>query len=194
MRFAIAILLPIIVGIIAALGTSLQFWFDMKEGLIAFLGFLSASLIQIMPVTANFLQSDRLTPSEASRLIRALTRQQRYWIGLLAATVLSMVIVIVGAALKGRTQFMLGDRGLDISPAVVWCIAAAISFVLTRILGLFNGLMSLHRLRSKLVQAAAVRYAEESRVEILSRFPDSGQTGKLPDGYGDIVESSDRET
>jgi hypothetical protein len=76
----------------------------MKEGLIAFLGFLAASLVQVMPLTANFLQADRLNPAEAERLTASLTKQQYYWIGLLSATIAAMVIVIVGAALTSRVN------------------------------------------------------------------------------------------
>jgi hypothetical protein len=186
-RIVVAIVVPIIVGVVAAFWTPLQFWFDMKEGLVAFLGFLSASLVQIMPVTANFLQSDRLTPSEAQRLIKALTRQQHYWIGLLIAAIFAMVVVIVGAALRGRTQVQIGQIQFDAAPYVVGLIAASITFVLTRMLGLFNGLMSLHRLRSKLVVATAKRNAEDTARLLTRRFSELPAT-PLPDGYGEMVD------
>lgn len=79
----LAVFVPMLLGMAAAAWTPLAFWYDMKEGLIAFLGFLAASLVQVMPLTANFLQSDRLSPYEAERLTASLTKQQHYWIGLL---------------------------------------------------------------------------------------------------------------
>lgn len=87
-RKIFSLLLPVIAGIAAAYYTPLSLWFDMKEGLIAFLGFIAASLMQVMPITANFVQADKLTPTEAKKIVDSLTRQQHYWIGLLTLQLL----------------------------------------------------------------------------------------------------------
>lgn len=161
--------LPLLVGMAAALWTPLSFWFDMKEGLIAFLGFLAASLVQVMPLTANFLQSDRLSPREAERLTASLTKQQHYWMGLLSAAIAAMVIVIVGAALTERVKgvgWTIDSRYLELGQLVCFFIASSISFVLVKMLGLFEGLMSLHRLRGELVLNAAKREAAEKAAVI----------------------------
>jgi len=163
----ISTIVPVLLGLVAAQWTTLAFWIDMKEGLIAFLGFLAASLVQVMPITANFLQSDRLTPNEAKRLTVSLTNQQHYWIGLLSVTIFAMVLVIVGAALKGRVENVapIFRHSLFIeiswSAVVTFLIAASVSFVLVKMLGLFEGMMSLHRLRGELVLNAAKREASE---------------------------------
>lgn len=163
----ISTIVPVLLGLVAAQWTTLGFWIDMKEGLIAFLGFLAASLVQVMPITANFLQSDRLTPNEAKRLTVSLTNQQHYWIGLLSVTIFAMVLVIVGAALKGRVENVapIFRHSLFIeiswSAVVTFLIAASVSFVLVKMLGLFEGMMSLHRLRGELVLNAAKREASE---------------------------------
>ena len=182
----IAGLIPLLFGVAAALWTPLSFWYDMKEGLIAFLGFLAAALVQVMPMTANFLQADKLTPQEAERLTASLTKQQRYWVGLLSATIAAMVIVIVGSALKER---VVGIAPLfwSIGWASVICffVASGVSFVLVKMLGLFEGMMSLHHLRGELVLNAAKRNASE---KIAALQKDVTVTNPLvPDDYGRIV-------
>jgi hypothetical protein len=188
-----ALVIPVIAGLAAAQWTSLALWVDMKEGLIAFLGFLAASLVQVMPVTANFLQSDRLNPSEAEKLTISLTRQQHYWLGLLAATIFSMVMVILGAALKARldslTPIFLHATFLEITweEVIVFVLVASFSFVLVKMLGLFEGILSLHSLRGELVLSSAKRSAAE-KIAILQKSVDVA-TPILPEGYGQIVSS-----
>lgn len=187
----LAVAAPVILGVLAAVWTPFSFWFDMKEGLIAFLGFLAASLVQVMPLTANFLQSDKLTPSEATRLTASLTRQQHYWIGLLTSTIVAMVIVIVGAALKQRVAdlpvLFRHPLFLDISWSAVltFLVVSTVSFVLAKMLGLFEGMLSLHRLRAELVIAGAKREAE-TRAAVLREeaiIPSS----IVPSDYGRVV-------
>lgn len=174
-------------GVMAAMWTSLALWYDMKEGLIAFLGLLAAALVQVMPITANFLQSDRLTPAEAERLTASLTNQQRYWMGLLTATIITMVFVIIGAALKERVVNL---------PPVFWVIhwseiacffiASSVSFVLMKLLGMLQGIMSLHRLRGELVINAAKREAAERSATIQKQAEIKKPI--VGDDYGQLVQ------
>ncbi|HML81056.1 MAG TPA: hypothetical protein PKE37_04720 [Thiomonas arsenitoxydans] len=180
--------LPLLVGMAAALWTPLSFWFDMKEGLIAFLGFLAASLVQVMPLTANFLQSDRLSPREAERLTASLTKQQHYWMGLLSAAIAAMAIVIVGAALTERVKgvgWTIDSRHFELGQLVCFFIASSISFVLVKMLGLFEGLMSLHRLRGELVLNAAKREAAEKAAVIQHNAEMPGSI--VPTDYGSVL-------
>lgn len=187
----IGALVPVLLGLAAAQWTTLEFWFDMKEGLIAFLGFLAASLIQVMPITANFLQADRLTPNEANRLTISLTNQQHYWIGLLSATIFSMVLVIVGSALKNRISDVapifrhLSFVEISWSAFVTFLIATSVSFVLVKMLGLFEGMMSLHRLRGELVLNAAKRNASEKAAAIQKSVEIPGSI--VPSDYGRVL-------
>ncbi len=184
-------LVPVLVGLAAARWTSLQLWYEMKEGLIAFLGFLAASLVQVMPLTANFLQADRLSPAEAVRLTASLTKQQHYWVGLLSATVMAMVLIIVGSALKDR----VGSFGLlfehawswnvSWSQVVVFVVALCVSFVLVKMLGLIEGVLSLHRLRGELVISTANRIAAE-QISAMQKGAEVS-TPLVPPDYGRIV-------
>jgi hypothetical protein len=187
-----ALVIPVIVGLAAAQWTSLALWVDMKEGLIAFLGFLAASLVQVMPVTANFLQSDRLNPAEAEKLTISLTRQQHYWLGLLAATIFSMVMVILGVALKSRVENLppifsnVNFVDLTWEKAIVFVLVASFSFVLVKMLGLFEGILSLHRLRGELVLSGAKRSALEKMAALQKPVDEIAPI--VPEGYGKIVE------
>ncbi len=190
-RMFLSLLVPLLFGVAAAWGTPLALWYDMKEGLIAFLGFLAAALVQVMTITANFLQSDKLTPIEAQRLLTSLTRQQHYWIGLLSASIGALVIVIIGVALKGRVDtlppFFEHHLFIDISwsAVVVFVISATLSFVLVKMLGLFEGLLSLHHLRGELVINSAKRDAAE-KAENLQKGVDL-TTQLTPTDYGQII-------
>lgn len=187
----IALFVPFLFGVAAAVWTPLELWGEMKEGLIAFLGFLAASLIQVMPVTANFLQSDNLTPSEAERLTASLTKQQHYWIGLLSATIIAMVLVIVGAAIEERISeippFFVHKYFLDISWSAFVCfsIASSVSFVLMKMLGLFQGVLALHRLRGELVINSAKRKAAE-KIEVIQKEAQIS-VPLVPRDYGQII-------
>lgn len=185
MKFFIGIV-PLLLGVAAAVWTPLQLWYDMKEGLIAFLGFLAAALVQVMPVTANFLQSDRLSPIEAERLTTSLTKQQHYWMGLLSATIAAMVIVIVGAALNGR---VVGIPPLfwviGWSSIVCFFVVSSVSFVLMKMLGLFEGMMSLHHLRAELVMNSAKRDAAE-KITALQKNAEV-VLPIVPEDYGRII-------
>jgi hypothetical protein len=182
----ISITIPLALGTMAALWTSLSLWYDMKEGLIAFLGFLAVALIQIMPLTTNFLQMDRLTPLEAERLTASLTKQQYYWMGLLFAAIATMVIVIVGAALKDRIANVPPVFwGIEWAAVVCFLIGASVSFVLIKMLGLFEGIMSLHHLRGELVIGAAKREAAE-RMDALQRNAEVTRQ-IVPSDYGSLV-------
>lgn len=187
--------LPLLMGLAAALWTPLQLWFDMKEGLIAFLGFLAAALVQVMPVTANFLQSDKLTVAEAERLTASLTRQQNYWVGLLTVTLLAMVIVIVGAALNSRAALwdVIFEHRLFVNigwdALVVFFVASSVSFVMVKMLGLFKGMLSLHRLRVELVLNAAQR-AEAERIGALKKTPIEVTPPLVPESYGMVIHPS----
>ena len=75
---AISLLLTIVAAVCAYLWMPLASFIGIKDGLIAYLGFLSAAVIQVIPVTANFLQGDDLKPEETRRLNRQLERQQIY--------------------------------------------------------------------------------------------------------------------
>lgn len=184
--------LPPVIGVAAALWTPLPLWYDMKEGLIAFLGFLAAALVQVMPITANFLQSDKLTVAEAERLTTSLTRQQHYWAGLLTATLAAMAIVIVGAALKERVHGLdpLFVHRLFVNVGwgaiVVFFVAASFSFVLVKMLGLFEGMLSLHRLRVELVLISAKR-SEAEQIAAFIKKQAEVTTPLVPDDYGQVV-------
>lgn len=163
----------------------------MKDGLIAFLGFLAASLVQVMPLTANFIQADKLEVQQAERLNQSLTRQQHYWIGLLSATICALVVVIVVAAVsKQFGEIVLLSRwiSVDVSNFLCFLEVSLLVFVITKMFGLFGGMMSLHRLRGELVVDAARKAALARQREIQAGV--APPKNLVPDGYGAIIKPS----
>ena len=154
--------------------------------MIAYLGFLSAAVIQVIPVTANFLQGDDLKPEETRRLNRQLERQQIYWIGLLGATVFCLVLVICISALD-VSSLVKGGPWLQWERFLSGFVALMLSFIFTRMMGIFSGVLSLHRLRASLILAAAVKRAQ---IKTASEVVSAGEMRPpLPAGYGEAVDS-----
>jgi hypothetical protein len=71
------------------------------------------------------------------------------------------------------------------SAVVCFFIVASVSFVLIKMLGLFEGIMSLHHLRGELVINAAKRDAVE-RVSAIQRQAEI-HNPLVPENYGQIV-------
>ena len=186
MKWAAGLLVPSIAAAIGWQWVPLGLWIDMNQGLLAFLGLIAAALIQVIPVTANFLQSDELTPDEAARLSRGLRRQQHYWLGLLASVIVAFVLVVIASVLKDRTTLTFhSGKKVDIAPFASLLLSASVTFVVVKFAGLFGGILSLHRLREELVLNAAKRRAAE-KVEAAQKslpFP----TKITPDDYGTII-------
>lgn len=189
---------PIIAGIgavAAALYMPLLVWKDLSNGLIAFFGFLAAAVVQVIPITANFLQSDRLTETEARRLSNTLERQQHYWLGLLVSTIFALVIVIfvsIATENTGSRNIQIGERHflLTYAQVISGFIAFVILFVFARILGLIDGVLSLQRLRAQLVMNAAKRAAAEELERHRLRHEAAMLTSDplVPSSYGEIVQ------
>lgn len=186
--------IPIFAGCAAAFWTDLSIWVDMKEGLIAFLGFLAASLVQIMPITANFLQSDELLMDDAVRLTDSLKRQQYYWVGLLAFTIFALIVLIFSTVLVKKVEYL--DIGLwngwslEFSSLITLLLVTSLSFVFLKMLGLFKGVLSLHDLRSEIILENARKRTQRE----LALLGDAGQERPidLPMEYGQIVSPPDQ--
>ncbi|WP_341667343.1 hypothetical protein [Alcaligenes sp. SDU_A2] len=164
----------------------LSVWLGMRDGLIAFLGLISAALLQLIPVTTNFLSGDDLTPDEADRLSRALQRQQSFWVGMLAVNVLTVVALVLGTLLKNALVFQFPRVGtIDFSFVFSGLISGLLGFVLIRLISVLGGVLSLQRLRTALVMAAAKRRAAQKAEEIQKKM--SPPADIVPTTYGQII-------
>lgn len=154
-----------------------KIWGDITEGLLVFFGLLVAALVQVIPVTANFLQSDNLTLEEAKQFTGALERQQKYWLGLLGVSVVTCIALIVGKALPEQAlSFSFSIREMTFEPslqsAFSGLIASLVGLAIVKTFGFFPGVMSLQKLRGELVvNAAKRRLAEKVEQEAAARDP-----------------------
>lgn len=186
----VGVILPAILGVVSAFQVPIALWIDMNQGLLAFLGLLAAALIQVIPVTANFLQSDRLTPVEAGRLSAQLSKQQRYWIGLLISTVATFATIVFVSVLKDRTQWSFGRLGVhDVGPVFSALVTFGVSFVLLKTTAIVGGVMSLQELRNELVLSAARREAsaEVERLQQRQQPLQADLGNVVPPDYGSII-------
>lgn len=193
-KWIASIALPLGVGAACAKWVELTTWQGMAEGLVAFLGLLSAALIQVMPVTANFIQSDRLTPEEARRLSRQLLAQQRYWLGLLGFAVADFVVVVLAKVLPSSWAFVapafLGGASINFpsGPCASFCVGALTTLVIVKMGGIFQGVLSLQILRNDLVVSAAERAAAEKIQEATTGVSEATPPAvTLPSEYGRIL-------
>jgi len=105
----------------------------------------------------------------------------------LSASIATLIIVIVSSALKDPLSELNGEwHGLTYASACCFFIASALSFVLIKMTGLFEGMLSLHNLRAELVMDAANRAAKEKKEAVQAS---AGKlTTNLPEGYGEIFD------
>lgn len=142
-----------------------------------FFGLLVAALVQVIPVTANFLQSDNLTLEEAKQLTAALERQQKYWLGLLGISVVTCIALIIGKALPvDAISFSFSIREITFEPSLQsffsGFIAGLVGLALVKTFGFFPGVLSLQKLRGELViNSAKRRLAEKVQQEADARSP-----------------------
>lgn len=178
-------LVSIVAGLAAGRWVGLPAWLSINDGLLAFFGLLAAALFQVIPITANFLQADDLTPEEARRLCGALERQQKFWIGMLASTVLAFTVVVLASLAKNRLIVDLYKVGqIDFSPVGSFLIGSSLCFLLLRMVSVLNGVLSLQRLRSALVLSAAKRRAAAKAEKIQQDI--GPRRSIVPDDYGAI--------
>lgn len=156
-----SILVPLTLSALAYRWVPIMVLYDMNQGLLAFLGLLAAAIVQVIPVTANFLQSDRLTPTEARRLSKQLSAQQKYWVGLLVSTVIAFAVIVVVSVLKERTEVAAYGYSFSIGPTFSALVVFCLVFLVMRLPQIVRGVLSLQELRSELVLNAALRNAAE---------------------------------
>lgn len=178
-------LVAIVAGLAAGRWIGLPAWLSINDGLLAFFGLLAAALFQVIPITANFLQADELTLEEARHLCTALERQQKFWIGMLGATVTTFAFVVAASLAKNRMVWDLPKVGAtDFSPFASFLIGASLCFLLLRMISVLDGVLSLQRLRSALVLSAAKRRAVVKAEQVQQQHNLSGNI--VPADYGSI--------
>lgn len=176
-------------GVFCAYLTDLGNWSKIASGLIAFLGFLSAAVLQVMPLTVNFLQGEVLKPAQINVLAPRLERQQAYWAGLFIATMSSALLVILVSALPESFGSVTVDLWLGYylvpSKWLIGLLGTTLAFVFYKAFGIFSGLSSLSKARRQiLVQRANERALYDT--EIAMRDFDSSIKSQPPD-YGSIL-------
>jgi hypothetical protein len=187
---SLQLILPICLAILSWAAIPYAEWLNMTEGLLIFLGLLSAALVQVIPVTANFLQSEDLTVEDATTLTFVLEQQQKYWLGLLMVTVVTCFMLIVGYALpKEPISFSISVGGISFEPSIQafysGLVGGLVGLVVMKTFGFFPGVLSLQRLRGSLVIKAAKRRAAE-KIEREERFRSQAHP-VVPDDYGQII-------
>ncbi|KAA1283888.1 hypothetical protein [Alcaligenes faecalis] len=180
-------IIALLICVASGYAVDLSAWLGMRDGLIAFLGLISAALLQLIPVTTNFLAGDELTPDEAGKLSEALQRQQNFWVGMLAVNVLTVVTLVLSTLMQSVLIVHVERLGIiNFSFVFSGLIGGLLAFVLLRLVSLLGGVLSLQRLRTSLVMAAANRRAAIKAEEIQRQLTPSPHM--VPSEYGRVIQ------
>ncbi|MGS1116856.1 hypothetical protein [Castellaniella sp. UC4442_H9] len=158
----------------------------MRDGLIAFLGLTSAALLQLIPVTTNFLSGDELTVVEADKLSSALQRQQNFWVGMLAVNVITVTVLVLATLLEKALVVQIPHLGeVDFSVVFSGLVGGLLAFILMRLISVLEGVLSLQRIRTSLVIDAAKRRAARKAEEIQRQL--AAPVNIVPSDYGRVI-------
>lgn len=161
----------------------------MTEGLLVFLGLICAAVLQVMPLTANFLQGEVLQPQQIQRLSAQLQRQQDYWVALFVGAVLTALMLIFSkafsASITAVTLLTLSTYTLTLPQAIVFILVFMITFVFSKVFGIFAGLSSLAKTRRDMALLRAEDRMQSVVNEKTAGFDSS--LPNLPENYGSII-------
>lgn len=179
-------LLPVLFAGLAYFYMPITAWTPLQGGLLAFMGLLVAAIVQIIPVTASFLQIDGLNVSQVRKLSKVLEDQQKFWLGLLASSVCAAIVIILIDPIK---IIVGGLNYANIYNATISAFCAFIySFVFIKIFHIFPGILSLQRYRSSLLIEIAEQRARAECQKNLLPVPNKIEASK---NYGNIIPPPD---
>lgn len=183
-----------LVGLLAFAFIPYKVYSSSSDGLLIFLGLLVAALVQVIPVTANFLQSDYLTEDEATKLVNALETQQKYWLGLLAVTASTCILLVAGKLIEEQSlSTVISVKEISVTlnlNQLLSCITSSLLYlIIVKGLGFFPGVLSLQKLRGELAISAAKRRRIEKEEEIKRQVTRETMGAPLVDAtYGQLTQ------
>jgi len=177
------LLIPCAAGLAAWQWMPVGIWEGLAEGLLILFGLLAAALVQIFPVTINFLQYDTLSSEDIDRFGQALEKQQRFWMSLLCLTFSAAFVLLLVMGFKNHHLVTIPWLGAyDLGPFLSGLSAFTATAVFFRAFGIVDGVLSLQRVRTKMLKEAA-RRAERDKRPVPAVPKDIGY---IPEGYGKV--------
>lgn len=170
-------------------------WKSGIDALLVFLGLIIAALIQMIPLTANFLQSEDLTPEEIRDLSLKLEKQQDLWLGILTSAVIAAILLV---AIKYGVSFKPAEDSwkfvaLDMLKRLVSAtIGFALSITLLRFMDIISGVKSLQETKSAILYRISKRREIGKRMQKIAHRSDSlsksrmGNVG-LSESFGKLL-------
>lgn len=176
----------ILVGVAFYCYCPLNYWGSIIDGLLVFLGLVVASLVQVISITASFLQAETLSSKRIEELQGALDRQQNYWLGLLSLSIISAILLVVA---KFRLPYLAQNLSpTQINQVISRVVSAMLgflnAFIAIKFFGVVSGIKSLQTVRFKLALEQAKE--RESRAVInLVHSLEEPRPLNLPAGFGE---------
>jgi len=179
-------LVPIAAGLAAGRWMPITIWEGLSDGLLILFGLLAAALVQIFPVTINFLP-DTLTSDEIDRFGQALKVQQQYWMSLLCLTFFASFVALLVMGFKGHYPIMIPHVSFGVAELLSFLSGFSATAVFLRAFGIVGGVLSLQSLRTSILKKAALNREEEQRLKLQQKIAAiPTDLSFIPEGYGRI--------
>lgn len=144
-------------GLIALVALPTDTFKDVTQELIALFGLLMAGVLPTMVLTASVLRPSNLSVKRLLHYRDALRTQMLVWIGLFLASFVSSIFVIIGKIVNWSIEFktpeigeILNSYNFDAIRIINALIVIGLALVLTRIISVGNGVLSLLGLSAEL--------------------------------------------
>jgi len=183
---------------ISALSGLLSLWLlrndvfkDVSQELIAIFGLLMAGVLPTMILTASIIRAGQLSVKSLKAYQTALGRQLKVWIGLFLISFSASLLIVFGKLIDWSLPihvplafFGLGDVSFDIVRLVNALIVMALTLMLSRVIDVGNGIISILNFSAELAIMDA-----QARDDARHKFADESIMGMVErKGFGELVE------
>lgn len=179
--FFLAVAVSVTVGFALDYGL----WKNISNELITFFGIQAAAVLPSMIFAAGLLRPVGEDLQELQKYKKALERQAKFWISLLALDFISVIVLILGKAIDWQIKFSVTVHKATIGFAEFANALTTFFIILTclRMIPMIKGIVSLQQLNAKMVEDAMA-------LEIKKKNKTQAKTSKKytkPKSFGRVV-------
>jgi ABC-type amino acid transport system permease subunit len=180
------IIIPIIVGIVAACLVDVTSWDELKAGLLVALSVMAAGVLVRLARGLPFTSVDHYELDEVRQLTRAVDQIMRSLRLLVLVVLTGMVALAIALPLHKALGAHLSAKGnLWLGCAISGFIGLTLAYVCSRMWQVIRGDQELTSLQSRFVVRAVERKQAKRFEDQIPRT--EGTTFKSPDNYGKLV-------
>jgi len=180
------IIIPIIIGIVAACLVDVTSWDELKAGLLVALSVMAAGVLVRLARGLPFTSVDHYELDEVRQLTRAVDQIMRSLKLLVLVVLTGMVALVIALPMeKALGAHLSASAGVWVGRTISGFIGLILAYVCSRMWQVIRGDEELTGLQSKFVVRAVERKQAKRFENQISRT--EGATFKSPDNYGKLV-------